>query len=144
MGTRPSYSRTRRNVGDRTRSCTPRARAAPWTRVVFPAPRSPVSDTTSPDRSRPASASPSARVSSGEAVARSSPVAPTERSEQPELLFGTGSDRNGLLEDLPDRPEIRTQRRHLRAGLAPAVQDSRGVKRGHDRSPLDREALTSH
>src|SRR3954470_21136769 len=55
-------------VGLETGSRTPRARAAPRTNVVFPAPSSPETRTTSPGRSRAASRAASASVSAGEFV----------------------------------------------------------------------------
>src|SRR5436309_15039577 len=113
MGIRPRYSRTSVKVGERTGSSTPRARAAPWTNVVFPAPRSPVSETTSPGRSSAATAPPTARVSSGDALTSSRPGPVTEALEQPELLFGTRPDRDRLLQDLEDRQEVRAQGGHL-------------------------------
>src|SRR5919197_6042656 len=69
-------------VGETTGSSTSRAAAAPWTKRVLPAPRSPVSPTTSPGRSRPARAAPIALVvaSSGERRRRAS-----MRSKEPEL-----------------------------------------------------------
>src|SRR3954451_12328001 len=55
-------------VGLETGPSTPRARAAPRTNVVFPAPSSPETATTSPGRSRAASRAASASVSAGEFV----------------------------------------------------------------------------
>ncbi len=70
----PEYSLTSVNVGDATRSTMPRPRATPCTNVVFPAPRSPVSTTTSRARSIGASASPTSRVSSAEPVRTSTRI----------------------------------------------------------------------
>src|SRR5436305_4180659 len=53
------------NVGLLTAPPTPRARHAPLTNVVFPAPSSPSTSTTCPGLSRPASLAPSASVSAG-------------------------------------------------------------------------------
>src|SRR5215831_20366430 len=59
------------NVGLETGPVTPSARAAPRTKVVFPAPSSPATATTSPGRSRAARRAATAPVSSGEAVTTS-------------------------------------------------------------------------
>src|SRR4051812_7469821 len=56
------------NVGLVTCSVTPRARQAPRTKVVFPAPISPRTSTTSPARSPAASSAASASVSWADAV----------------------------------------------------------------------------
>src|ERR671935_2991959 len=116
MGTLPPYSRTSVNVGERTGPSTPSALAAPCTKVVFPAPRSPVSETTSPGRSTDAMASPAALVSSGDDVESSRPGPATDASEQTELLLGARAHGNRLLQDLPHRFEVRSQRGHLRTG----------------------------
>jgi hypothetical protein len=54
------------NVGLVTFAVTPNARQAPRTKVVFPAPSSPLTSTTSPARSPDASRAPAASVCSGE------------------------------------------------------------------------------
>src|SRR5262249_31983429 len=59
------------NVGLDTGPVTPSARAAPPTKVVFPAPSPPATATTAPGRRRAASRAATARVSSGEAVTTS-------------------------------------------------------------------------
>src|SRR6476469_10279923 len=56
------------NVGLVTGPATPSARSAPRTNVVFPAPRSPETSTTSPGRSDAARDAARASVSAGEAV----------------------------------------------------------------------------
>src|SRR5215212_3778821 len=56
------------NVGLVTGTATPRARAAPRTKVVLPAPSSPETRTTSPGSRRCARSAASASVSAGEAV----------------------------------------------------------------------------
>ena len=61
------------NVGLDTGSTTPSARAAPRTNVVFPAPSSPETATTSPLLSRAASWAAINSVSSGEALTTSTP-----------------------------------------------------------------------
>src|SRR3954447_20372623 len=53
------------NVGLTTGSATPSALAAPRTKVVFPAPSSPETSTTSPAERRSASFAPAASVSAG-------------------------------------------------------------------------------
>src|SRR5438552_2933512 len=139
-GSRPAYSRTSVNVGETTCWTTPRPAAAPCTKTVLPAPRSPASATTSPGRSASEIARPSSRVSSAELV--TTPTEVSTASEQPELLL----DRLGrrLAQDGEDRPEVRPQRLELCAGLAPPVQDRRGVKRRHHGPPPDVEALPAH
>src|SRR6266511_778443 len=155
MGTRPRYSRTRVNVGEATwPSVTPRPRAAPWTKVVFPAPRSPVSATTSPGTRTDATASPKALMSSALGTMSSSTrsiacdgtragsIRPTRtgpfRSEQSELLLG----RLGPLVQGPaDLREVGTERLHLLRRHAAAVQDRRRVERGDHDSSVHREPL---
>src|SRR5205809_6650174 len=139
-GTVPWYSRTRVKVGARTGARTPSSSAAPWTNVVFPAPRPPVSETPSPGRRPPATAAPTARVCSGDAAVRSSPGAPTDGSEQPELLLGPRTHRDRLRHDLPDRLEVGAKGGHLRAGLATPVQHGRRMVRGEHRPPVHVEA----
>src|SRR4051795_12789832 len=69
------------NVGLVTFAVTPSARHAPRTKVVLPAPSSPLTRTTSPAWSCPASRPPAASVSSGELL------------EEAQLLDVTGVDR---------------------------------------------------
>src|SRR6266542_2608039 len=137
MGTRPRYSRTRVNVGEATwPSVTPRPRAAPWTKVVFPAPRSPVSATTSPG-----TMSSSTRSIACDGT-RAGSIRPTRtgpfRSEQSELLLG----RLGPLVQGPaDLREVGTERLHLLRRHAAAVQDRRRVERWDHDSAVHREPL---
>ena len=56
------------NVGEVTRPPTPSAAASPWTNVVFPAPRSPSRQTTSPGFSSFANSPAKAHVSSTDPV----------------------------------------------------------------------------
>jgi hypothetical protein len=67
---RAGSSLTSTKVGEVTGSATPSPAAAPWTKQVFPAPRSPESATTSPAPSTDAIAAAASRVSSGEAVVK--------------------------------------------------------------------------
>src|SRR5919204_1224268 len=97
MGLLPRYRRTSVNVGDRTGSVTPRARAAPCTKVVLPAPRSPVRTTTSPPVRSEATACASAFVSSGvgDWSSRTAGIrcsVPGCTSEQVELLLDRRGD----------------------------------------------------
>src|SRR5206468_1677846 len=109
-------------------SGTPSPRAAPRTNVVLPAPRSPVSATTSPVSRTEATAWPSPSMSSGFGTwsSRTFVTGPDGRgrgrgpSEQAELLL----DRLGPLgQRRLHRQEVLAQRRHLRRRLASAVQD---------------------
>src|SRR5439155_26734323 len=90
-GRDPRYRRTSVNVGDATGSVTPRAFAAPFTNVVLPAPRSPVSTTTSPPDRTPATAAPSSCMAStvGTTSSRTAGTTAPEvpSSEQVELLL---------------------------------------------------------
>src|SRR5262245_29233744 len=106
---------------------TPRARAAPRTNVVFPAPSSPATATTSPRSSRAASRPASAPVSSGEAVTTST----LRRLEEAELdllderrRIGLGLRRRGLelrtAEQLGDASEV----------LLEHLEHARRVERG--------------
>src|SRR5262249_19861945 len=67
---RPRYSSTSTNVGLVAPLVTPSARTSPWTKMVLPAPSSPLSATTSPGPSVVPRRSPAASVSSGQLVAR--------------------------------------------------------------------------
>src|SRR5947207_13014664 len=140
-GSRPAYSRTSVNVGDTTGWRTPRPAAAPWTKTVLPAPRSPARATTSPGRSASETARPSFSVSSAEIV-----TTPTEvsmaASEQPELLLDRL--RRRLAQDRQDRLKVRPKRLELCAGFAAPVQDRRGMKRRYHGPPPDVDALPAH
>src|SRR5438552_13875418 len=108
--------------------------------VVFPAPRSPVSETRSPAERTEPRASPTARVSSAVAVASRIGSA-MALSEQSELLLGHGRLGDRLVEHLSDEPEVRAQGAHLRAGLPPSMQDGRGVEGGDHRAAVHLEPL---
>src|SRR5215211_4902736 len=69
------------NVGLVTGTPTPRARAAPRTKVVLPAPSSPDTRTTSPGTRRSARRAASASVSAGEAVSASAMAGPAAQDE---------------------------------------------------------------
>src|SRR6202521_3741991 len=70
----PGYTRTSWNVGLATGAADPAPRATPRTKVVLPAPNSPVSRTTSPVRRRLPKCSPSVSVAAAELVTTSSKV----------------------------------------------------------------------
>src|SRR6202521_5780044 len=71
---RPGYTRTSWQVGLATGAAAPAPRATPRTKVVLPAPSSPVSRTTSPVRSRLPRCSPIVSVSAAELVTTSGKV----------------------------------------------------------------------
>src|SRR5436305_8722807 len=114
------------NVGLRTGTLTPRARQAPRTKVVLPAPRSPSTSTTSPGRSRRASSAPRASVSPGP-LERCEAITPPgcAKSQSPSVtatVFGTVT---------PAMTDSRPQRRSgalaaLRARYEPQLAGLRG------------------
>src|SRR4051794_35883776 len=75
------------NVGDVTGPSTPRLCNAPLTKVLFPAPSSPDTRTTSPGRNSAASRAPARSVSSGDSVTEAQPErhagAQQQRAAQP-------------------------------------------------------------
>src|SRR6266852_1794333 len=70
--------------------------ATPRTKVVFPAPSSPVSSTTSPDRSRSPSRVPASSVSAVELLVRSGKVG-VARAVQPDGRAGRVDDLDGMI-----------------------------------------------
>src|SRR3954452_14058608 len=102
------------NVGLVTFAVTPRARAAPRTNVVLPAPSSPLTSTTSPGSSSAASRAPAASVSSPELLEQAQLVGVTGLS----LLLGVLGDQRRQLREVVAQ--------QLLDGVGP--QPSRGVE----------------
>src|SRR6266511_2455789 len=132
MRIRPWYSRTSVNVGEATAPSNPRARAAPRTNVVLPAPSSPVRAMTSPSRRSEATASPTAIVSSGAPAVSSSRIRTDRAVPRPAQHLGQRA---------LDLLEVRAKGSHLRRGLAAAAKDGRRMECRDDRAPLEGEPL---
>src|ERR687891_2912682 len=107
------------NVGLVTGPWTPRARAAPRTKVVLPAPSSPETRTTSPGCRRRASCAASASVSAGDAVSVAAMAGAAPQHEP-------GRD---------ERDPGQRQRREVQAG-ARQLSAAAGLRRGRGRLRL--------
>src|SRR6476661_783577 len=112
-------------VGLETGPVTPRARAAPRTNVVLPAPSSPATPTTSPTARSAASRAARAPVSSGEAVTTSTPG----RLEEAELNLLEDGRRLGLGVGRRLRPSASEQLRDPSEVLFENLQHPRRVER---------------
>src|SRR6516225_7846807 len=87
MGTRPAYSLTSTKVGLVARTLAPRPRTSPCTKLVLPAPSSPVSATTAPGPSVAPSRSPAASVAAALGLTISAAV-----TTEPREGLGDGRD----------------------------------------------------
>src|SRR5262245_51557743 len=106
---------------------TPRLRNAPRTNVVFPAPRSPETSTTSPGFRRAASSAPTASVASGPLVS-TEPGTKREAGAQQQRPAGGGQP---VLETRVRQARARGRGRRGGAGLA--GNGGRGRLRGRGR-----------
>src|SRR3954452_19848390 len=122
-------------VGLVTGAVTPSARAAPRTNVVFPAPNSPSTSTTSPETRRWTSAAPTPSVSSG-------PVVWCRLEWPTATIFGTARARNDRFADREASGSVGGGASSLQAPNNPAAQlghvQGRRPGRGDDRQQRDR------
>src|SRR5688500_4572685 len=115
------------NVGLVIGPSTPRARAAPRTNVVLPAPSTPDTSTTSPGVRRRESRAPAASVSAGPAVSKTSGKRPAHADPQ----AGAGEDEARAQQRdqrriAPGAGKLATRRARLRRLLLTAALGSRG------------------
>ena len=123
MSSMPRYSLTSVNVGDDTWSSTPRPRATPCTKVVLPAPSSPVSATASPARKRRRSASPTSRVSSAVGVRSSMRIRTAPAAPRPD---GSGTTMRSVS---PGADAVARGRWRSACGFAGGIAGSGGASR---------------
>src|SRR5450759_5817989 len=114
--TRPGYIRTSWKVGLATGESDSVPRATPRTKVVFPAPSSPVSKTRSPAFSRLPRPSPTASVSAAEFVTTSGKVVVAGELELHRHPVGAEHLHGGIVGEETKRPQTCFVEQLLRAG----------------------------